>query len=69
MPAKSKQQFKFMQAAAHGDVKDGPSPEQAKEFVKGQSPKGLPKKVKPKAKAKKRTSADKLKAGYKKAGY
>ena len=46
-PARSKQQFKFMEAVAHNDIKKpGLSPEKAAEFVKGQSPKGLPKKVK-----------------------
>ena len=42
--AKSKAQFRFMKAAEKGDVKDGPSPKQAKEFTKGQSPKDLPEK-------------------------
>jgi hypothetical protein len=45
MPAKSKQQFKFMQAVAGGSLKKkGLSPAKAKEFVAGQSPKKLPKK-------------------------
>jgi hypothetical protein len=49
MPAKSKAQFKMMQAAAHGKAtKAGISPAKAKEFVQGQSPKGLPKKAKKK---------------------
>lgn len=54
MPAKSQKQFAFMQAAAHGKLKQkgGPSKAQAAEFVAGQSPKGLPQK----AKAKKRGS-------------
>lgn len=45
MPAKSKAQYRFMQAIAHGVVtrKKGPSRKAAKEFIKGQSPKGLPK--------------------------
>lgn len=57
MPAKSKKQFNFMQMIAHqkgkGD-KDGPSKDQAKEFVAGQSPKGLPERAKEKVKRKKR---------------
>lgn len=51
MPAKSKKQFRFMQAAAHGTLRKKPkglSRAEAKEFVKGQSPKGLPTKVKKK---------------------
>ncbi len=44
MPAKSKAQFRFMKAAERGDVKDGPTKKQAKEFTRGQSPKGLPEK-------------------------
>ena len=49
MPAKSKQQFKFMKGIAEGSIKHRkglPSRRVAKEFVEGQSPKGLPKKVK-----------------------
>ena len=43
MPATSKSQFRFMQAVAHGGVKKaGLSSSEAKEFVSGQSPKGLP---------------------------
>lgn len=43
MPAKSKAQFRFMEAVAHGGVKKkGLSAAQAKEFVSGQSYKGLP---------------------------
>ena len=43
MPAKSKAQFRFMQAVAHGTArKEGPTKAQAREFVAGQSPKGLP---------------------------
>jgi hypothetical protein len=50
MPAKSKQQFKFMKAVESGSVKKkGLSKEKAKEFTEGQSPKKLPKKVKKKA--------------------
>lgn len=48
MPAVSKKQFRFMQAVAHGDAKaPGLSPGQAAEYVKGQSPKGLPMVKKP----------------------
>lgn len=51
MPAKSKQQFKFMEGVASGSIKKpGLSPAKAKEFVSGQSPKGLPRKVKKKKK-------------------
>jgi hypothetical protein len=48
MPAKSKAQFRLMQAAAHGKLrkKGGPSRAVAQEFVSGQSPKGLPEKAK-----------------------
>lgn len=54
MPAKSKQQFKFMKAVEGGYIKSkGLSKKEAKEFTKGQSPKGLPKKVK-KSKSKKK---------------
>jgi hypothetical protein len=49
MPARSKAQFRFMQAVAHGSVKKaGLSPAKAEEFVAGQSPKKLPAKVKAK---------------------
>lgn len=35
MPAVSKKQFRFMQAAAHGEAKDSDiPPEKAKEFLK-----------------------------------
>lgn len=45
MPAKSKAQFRFMQAVRSGSIKKkGLSKRKAAEFVKGQSPKGLPKK-------------------------
>lgn len=54
MPAESKAQFRFMQAVAHGGIKkSGLSPEQAAEYVGGQSPKGLPEKVKLKPPARK----------------
>jgi len=47
MPAKSEQQFKFMKGVAGGSIKaPGLSPEKADEFTAGQSPKGLPHKVK-----------------------
>lgn len=42
MPAKSKAQYKFMQAMAHGGKSKhgaGPSPEVAKEFIHKTSPK------------------------------
>lgn len=45
MPAKSKKQWRFMQAIAHGwkpSGKKGPSKSQAAEYISGQSPKGLP---------------------------
>lgn len=47
MPAKSRAQYRFMQAVAHGTAKKKPkglSKREAKEYVKGQSPKGLPEK-------------------------
>jgi len=45
MPAKSKAQFRFMQAVAHGGIKKpGLSEATAKEYVSGQTPKGLPEK-------------------------
>lgn len=49
MPATSKKQFRFMQAVAHGTARKKPkglSKAEAKEFVSGQSPKGLPEKKK-----------------------
>lgn len=49
MPAKSKAQYRFMQAAAHNPKfakKAGIKPSVAAEFVSGQSPKGLPEKKK-----------------------
>ena len=46
MPAKSKRQFRMMQAVAHGSAKvGGLSKGEAAEYVKGQSPKGLPEKA------------------------
>lgn len=43
MPAKSKAQFRFMQAVAHGGIKKpGLSEEKAKEYVEGQNYKKLP---------------------------
>jgi hypothetical protein len=46
MPATSKAQFRFMQAAAHGSAKvKGLSQAKAAEYVAGQSPKGLPEKA------------------------
>lgn len=44
MPAKSASQFRLMQACAHDKdaCPPGLSQKEAKEFVKGQSPKGLP---------------------------
>ena len=49
MPAKSKQQFKLMKGLATGSIKPRkglPSRRVAREFVQGQSPKGLPARVK-----------------------
>jgi hypothetical protein len=49
MPAKSKKQYRLMQAVCHGTAKKKPkglSQAKACEFVEGQSPKGLPTKVK-----------------------
>jgi len=46
MPATSKAQFRFMEGVAHGSIKKpGLSPSKAAEYVSGQSPKGLPNKV------------------------
>ena len=47
MPAKSQAQFKMMQGIAHGGIKPkgGLTPDVASEYVKGQSPKGLPPKA------------------------
>jgi len=45
MPAKSKQQFKLMKGVCTGSIKKkGLSKKVACEYVKHQSPKGLPKK-------------------------
>jgi hypothetical protein len=47
-PAKSKKQFRFMKAVEEGRAKDphGLTKKQAEEFTRGQSPKGLPVRVK-----------------------
>lgn len=42
MPAQSQAQFRAMQAAAHGKSTLGIPAKVGKEFVSGQSPKGLP---------------------------
>jgi len=55
MPAKSKQQFKLMKGIATGGIKHRkglPSKKVAREFVGGQSPKGLPRKTKKKRRRK-----------------
>ena len=47
MPAKSKAQFKLMKGIAEGSIKrPSLSKKVAQEYVKGQSPKGLPKRRK-----------------------
>ena len=48
MPARSKAQFRMMQAMAHGEMKPmgGLTAGKAMEFVHGQSPKGLPERAK-----------------------
>jgi len=49
MPAESKAQFKLMKGIAEGSIKPRkglPSKKVAQEFIKGQSPKGLPKRKK-----------------------
>ena len=49
MPAKSKQQFKLMKGIAEGSIKTRPglpSKKVAQEYIRGQSPKGLPKRKK-----------------------
>jgi len=49
MPAKSKAQFRLMKGIAEGGIKPRkglPSKKEAAEFVEGQSPKGLPERVK-----------------------
>lgn len=51
MPAKSKQQFKLMKGICAGSIRAGgskPTKKVACEYVRGQSPKGLPKRVKKK---------------------
>lgn len=50
MPAKSKQQFKYMKAVENGYIKDSSlTPEQAKEYTsENKSLKNLPEKVKKK---------------------
>jgi hypothetical protein len=53
MPAVSRAQYNMMQMAAHNPEKAaemGMKPETAREYVKGQSPKGLPAHVKSAAK-------------------
>lgn len=46
MPAKSKAQFRFMEAVKHGGIKKpGLSPDKASEFVDTTSYKGLPEQV------------------------
>lgn len=48
MPAKSKAQFRFMQAVANGNAKKKPkglSQEEAAEYIAGQLTQGLPEKV------------------------
>lgn len=56
MPAKSRAQYRLMQAAAHGKArKGGPSKAQAKEFVEAtKSYKALPEKVKKTTRKRKR---------------
>lgn len=46
MPVKSKAQYRYEQGVCHGSIKSTMSPKQACEAVKGQSPKGLPSRVK-----------------------
>jgi hypothetical protein len=49
MPARSKAQFRLMKGIAEGGIKPRkglPSRKEAAEFVEGQSPKGLPERVK-----------------------
>jgi hypothetical protein len=50
MPATSKSQFRLMKGICSGSIKpkDGITKKQACEYVKGQSPKGLPAKKTPK---------------------
>lgn len=48
-PAVSKSQFRFMQALAHNEFKvKGLTAANAKEYVSGQSPQGLPERKTPK---------------------
>jgi hypothetical protein len=51
MPATSKAQFRLMKGIAEGTIapKGGLTKEKAAEYVSGQSPKGLPEKVKQRA--------------------
>ena len=49
MPAESQAQYRFMQKAAHDAAfarEQGISQDKAREYVAGQSPKGLPERVK-----------------------
>lgn len=49
MPAKSKEQFKLMKGRCEGGIKPRkglPTKKVACEYIKGQSPKGLPRRVK-----------------------
>ena len=51
MPAVSKRQFAYMQGVAHGSIKSKSlSKKQAKEFISGQKPTGLPQRAKKKKK-------------------
>ena len=53
MPAKSKAQFRFMEAVAHGGIhKKGLPAKKAAEYVSGQSYKKLPARAKKRKKAK-----------------
>ena len=47
MPAVSRQQYEYMQGICNGDIvpPEGMTKEQACEYVKGQSPEGLPQKA------------------------
>lgn len=50
-PAVSRKQFRFLKAVESGSVKaPGFSNKEAAEYIKGQSPKGLPEKAKAKKK-------------------
>jgi len=48
MPARSKAQYRYMQGIAHGAIKPrgGLTRSKAAEYVRGQSPKGLPARAK-----------------------